>query len=96
MPTYEFRCEECGTRFEDLVPVGTQSIPCPQCSSERTVRAFSSPPGSLRLVKSRSAQRMQEAKNAELNRSSKAKFKETMRKVRESRGPRGGSPPGAA
>ena len=50
----------------------------------------------LRLGKSRSGQRMQEAKNAELNRSSKANFKETMRKVRESRGPRGGSPPGAS
>ena len=96
MPMYEFRCEECGARFEDLVPVDTQSISCPECSSERTVRAFSSAPGTLRLVKSRGANRRQEAKNIGLNKAAKGRFKETMRKVRESRGGGGGSPPGAA
>jgi putative FmdB family regulatory protein len=46
MPIFEFKCEECGARFEELVAVGT-SVPCPQCGGERTRRLYSqvSPPG---------------------------------------------------
>ena len=31
MPIYEFECEECGQRFEDLVAAGTETVPCPSC-----------------------------------------------------------------
>ncbi|HEU5062188.1 MAG TPA: zinc ribbon domain-containing protein [Solirubrobacterales bacterium] len=46
MPIYEFECEECGARFEELVATGGGSA-CPTCGSERTRRLYSevSPPG---------------------------------------------------
>jgi putative FmdB family regulatory protein len=46
MPIYEFECEECGNRFEELVAAGGTST-CPACGSERTRRLYSavSPPG---------------------------------------------------
>jgi putative FmdB family regulatory protein len=46
MPVYEFECEECGSRFEELTAVGA-SLACPTCGSKRTRRLFSrvSPPG---------------------------------------------------
>jgi putative FmdB family regulatory protein len=46
MPIYEFECEECGARFEELVAAGAAAA-CPSCGSERTRRLYSnvSPPG---------------------------------------------------
>ncbi|HEV2727401.1 MAG TPA: FmdB family zinc ribbon protein [Solirubrobacterales bacterium] len=46
MPIYEFECEECGARFEELVAAGGASA-CSACGSERTRRLYSevSPPG---------------------------------------------------
>jgi putative FmdB family regulatory protein len=41
MPLYEFECEECGGRFEELTAAGTENLPCPACRSERTRRLFS-------------------------------------------------------
>lgn len=41
MPIYEFECESCRNRFEELVPSGTESIACPKCGSERTRRRLS-------------------------------------------------------
>lgn len=40
MPLYEFDCEACGARFEELVPAGA-TAPCPACGGERVKRAFS-------------------------------------------------------
>jgi putative FmdB family regulatory protein len=47
MPIYEFECEGCGARFEELVAAGVEGIACPSCGSERTRRLLSavSPPG---------------------------------------------------
>jgi putative FmdB family regulatory protein len=47
MPIYEFECEGCGERFEELVAAGVQAIACPACGSARTRRLISpvSPPG---------------------------------------------------
>lgn len=47
MPIYEFECEECGERFEELVAAGATGVACPECGSERTRRLLSevSPPG---------------------------------------------------
>ena len=49
MPIYEFECEECGARFEELVAAGTEVAACPECGSTRTRRLLSnvSPPGRL-------------------------------------------------
>jgi putative FmdB family regulatory protein len=46
MPIYEFECEECGTRFEELVAMGA-AVACPNCGADRARRVYSSlsPPG---------------------------------------------------
>jgi putative FmdB family regulatory protein len=46
MPIYEFECEACGARFEELIGAGAAAA-CPECGAERTRRLFSSvaPPG---------------------------------------------------
>ncbi|HEU4598683.1 MAG TPA: zinc ribbon domain-containing protein [Solirubrobacterales bacterium] len=46
MPIYEFECEECGARFEELVAAGSAAA-CRACGSERARRLYSevSPPG---------------------------------------------------
>jgi putative FmdB family regulatory protein len=46
MPIYEFECEACGARFEELVAAGA-AAPCRECGSEQTRRLFSTvaPPG---------------------------------------------------
>ena len=47
MPIYEFECEQCGERFEELVAADVVTLACPACGSERTRRLISavSPPG---------------------------------------------------
>lgn len=47
MPIYEFECEECGVRFEELVAAGAEGVACPSCGSRETRRLLSSvsPPG---------------------------------------------------
>lgn len=47
MPIYEFECEECGARFEELVAAGVEAVACPRCGAARTRRLISavSPPG---------------------------------------------------
>lgn len=46
MPIYEFECEECGARFEELIAADAAAA-CPSCGSERTRLLLStvSPPG---------------------------------------------------
>ena len=47
MPIYEFECEECGERFEELVAAGVEAAACPACGTRETHRLLSSvsPPG---------------------------------------------------
>jgi len=47
MPVYEFECDECANRFEELTGAQTRSLVCPACGSEQTRRLLSrvSPPG---------------------------------------------------
>jgi putative FmdB family regulatory protein len=40
LPIYEFTCEKCGARFEELVRVG-ETAPCPQCKSLNVQRRYS-------------------------------------------------------
>lgn len=46
MPIYEFECEVCGARFEELVGAGAE-VACGECGSARTRRLYSAvaPPG---------------------------------------------------
>jgi putative FmdB family regulatory protein len=39
VPLYEFACDICGARFEELVPPGG-TAPCPACGNERVRRVF--------------------------------------------------------
>ncbi|HXR30130.1 MAG TPA: zinc ribbon domain-containing protein [Solirubrobacterales bacterium] len=41
MPVYEFECEQCGARFEELVASGEQSLACPKCGARRSRRLLS-------------------------------------------------------
>lgn len=42
MPIYEFECEACGERFDQLAAVGTDSAECPACGASGAPRRFSS------------------------------------------------------
>lgn len=85
MPIYEFDCEECGERFEDLVPAGSETVTCRHCGSERTRRVLSTPSPAWKLVKTKGAARQQEVRNAKLHSDTKARFKETRQKAREAK-----------
>jgi putative FmdB family regulatory protein len=47
VPIYEFECEECEERFEELVAATAAAAVCPHCGATRTRRLMSSvsPPG---------------------------------------------------
>jgi putative FmdB family regulatory protein len=47
MPIYEFECEGCGERFEELVASESTAVDCPSCGSRRARKLISqvSPPG---------------------------------------------------
>ncbi len=49
MPIYEFECEDCGDRFEELIPAGAEDPACPACGSRKARRLLSpvSPPSRL-------------------------------------------------
>ena len=44
MPIYEFRCGECGHRFEKLCPMGEngENLKCPHCGAPSPGRVMSS------------------------------------------------------
>ncbi len=41
VPVYEFECEECDRRFEELTGSETRTLRCPRCGSKRTKRLLS-------------------------------------------------------
>lgn len=41
MPVYEYRCDRCGERFEELVSPTAESPPCPRCASGAVTRVLS-------------------------------------------------------
>ncbi len=43
MPLYEYRCDECGTKFEERRPLaaGDEPAECPNCASLRSKRQVS-------------------------------------------------------
>ena len=42
MPIYEFECAACAVRFEELVPAGTEAVPCASCGAVGAERRLSS------------------------------------------------------
>jgi putative FmdB family regulatory protein len=88
VPLYEFACDACGARFEELVVPGA-TAPCPACGGERVRRVFSqiaSAPLPVGL-KGRAA-RESDARRAEREAQKKERF------VAERRHKRGQGPPG--
>lgn len=41
MPIFEYRCEDCGKEFEELVFDRDECPPCPGCESENTGKLMS-------------------------------------------------------
>ena len=93
MPMYEFDCEACGERFEDLVSAGTSTTQCRLCDASDTHRVLSVPGAPWKLVKTVGAARQQEARNAKLHAETKRQFKEGRQKAREAK--KGGSTGGS-
>jgi putative FmdB family regulatory protein len=85
MPIYEFECDACGARFEELVAAGTAAVACHECGSTRTDRRYSAQAAGFQLVKSPGEARKQEARNAELKRRTKADFKRRRKAARDAR-----------
>jgi putative FmdB family regulatory protein len=75
MPIYEFRCGECGARFDALVAAGTEAETCRECATPGAVRVMSSPAELPKLVRSAGGNRRQEAKNRKLHQATKNDFK---------------------
>ena len=90
MPIYEFECDECGARFEELVAAGTTVVACHECGGERTQRRYSAQAESFKLVKGPGEARRQEARNAELRKRTKADFKARRKAARDARAKAGG------
>ena len=79
VPVYEYECEQCGERFEELVATGAADPPCPRCGASRSRRLLSpvSPPGRRPrgpgVRDSESRRREREAARSERLASSKAR-----------------------
>ncbi len=42
MPIYEYKCQDCGTDFEEIVSVSAERNPqCPSCHSTKTEKKIS-------------------------------------------------------
>jgi putative FmdB family regulatory protein len=74
VPLYEFDCQVCGARFDELVPPGA-TAPCPACGGEQVVRVFSqiAEPGLAVGLKGRAA-RESDARRSEREAQKKERF----------------------
>lgn len=41
MPIFEYKCDDCGEVFEELVSGQTESVPCSKCKSDNVHRIIS-------------------------------------------------------
>ncbi|MBN1163686.1 MAG: zinc ribbon domain-containing protein [Candidatus Krumholzibacteriota bacterium] len=41
MPIFEYECNKCGEKFEELVASPEQKVQCPACSSKSVEKQFS-------------------------------------------------------
>jgi putative FmdB family regulatory protein len=79
VPIYEFECEECGQRFEELVAIDAEGIACPTCGAREARRLLSpvSPTGRQpRGAKARSG----ESRRREREAARRERLAETKRK----------------
>jgi putative FmdB family regulatory protein len=91
VPIYEFVCDSCGERFEDLVAAGTETIVCQICGKGPGRRILSKPAPTPHLVKTPREARKQERSNAALQARSKKAFGDAVRAARPKQPPPGPS-----
>ncbi|OYD15207.1 hypothetical protein CH330_06280 [candidate division WOR-3 bacterium JGI_Cruoil_03_51_56] len=41
MPIYEYKCQKCGARFEQLLKRADEKVSCPECGSFELEKLFS-------------------------------------------------------
>ena len=41
MPIFEYACNDCGKKFEELVNSGSEKMVCPSCQSTNTLKLIS-------------------------------------------------------
>jgi putative FmdB family regulatory protein len=82
VPIYEFVCDACGERFEELVAVGTDAAECRECGAAGARRVLSAPSAMPKLVKTRGEAGRQERKNSDIQARSKKRFGESVRSMR--------------
>lgn len=41
MPLFEYKCEDCGTAFEKIVPTSSTAVVCKSCSSPKVEKLLS-------------------------------------------------------
>jgi putative FmdB family regulatory protein len=64
MPIYDFKCRECGHRFEELVRLG-EAASCPKCKAASAERQFSPSAGiSTETTRERSNRHARRVKRA--------------------------------
>jgi putative FmdB family regulatory protein len=89
VPIYEFECDSCGARFEDLVAAGTELAPCRECGAEGARRRLSTFGTSRQLTASQ--RRRLEDKRGTNRDGARQRFKQSLGRARE----RAKRPPGA-
>ena len=88
VPIYEFECAECGERFEELSPAGTETATCPACGTagaERRLSTF----GLSRTPTANQRRRMEDKRGTNRD-GARRRFKQNLSKAREKRPPGGG------
>jgi putative FmdB family regulatory protein len=83
VPIYEFECGECGERFEELVPAGTEQATCPNCGTAGAERRLSSF-GLSRQPTAGQRRRMEDARGTNRD-GARQRFKQGLSKARENR-----------
>jgi putative FmdB family regulatory protein len=86
VPIYEFLCERCGCRFEELVEAGTEAATCRSCGAERTRRVYSAQQAPFKLVKTGGDLQKQERSNAKLRKKTKERFVARRQRARRASG----------
>ncbi len=41
MPLYEYRCADCGAKFDELVASADEKVACPKCQSSKAEKLLS-------------------------------------------------------
>jgi putative FmdB family regulatory protein len=85
LPLYEFDCQRCGERFEELVRAGA-GAPCSRCGERETRRVFSSVSTAYRFHIDRGRARDSDLRRSEREARRLERFSEARRRRREQGG----------